>query len=193
VETDRDSKPQPAGALARRAQESITSRSATTSTPNSTRSWVGLERAYVIGIFKRFGELYGNVWNSQTTSQRDTEDKMQAWAKVLAGVEPKEIADALTRLPDMPPSAPQFRASCRQNRPATEAHKRFPPALPKPKSSKHKALAAISIIKHNLRKGTKEDPEYVPPKRVAADEFAFGRGGDYEKRKAEGFTQECKK
>lgn len=140
------------------------------------------------GIFKKFGDLYGNLWNSQIATAESADAKMRSWAQCLSGVEPKEIAEALKHLPNMPPSAPQFRASCKQNAPSTAAHKPFTKELPKPPPNIYKGKAAISAIKHILRKNTKEDPEYVPPERVAADEFAFGRGHEYEERKAKGFT-----
>jgi hypothetical protein len=86
----------------------------------------------------------------------------------------------------MPPTAPGFRALCRDSSRAP-SHKPFAKELPKPPPNIHKGKAAISAIKHILRKNTKEDPEYVPPERVAADEFAFDRGHEYEERKARGF------
>lgn len=152
---------------------------------------MGLERSYIIGIFKKFGDLYGNLWNSQIATAESAESKMRSWAQVLSGIQPAEIGKALQRLPNMPPSAPQFRAICKQDAPATAAHKKFPKALPKPPPSKEKALAAISVIKHNMRKAKPPSMEgkHVKTERVAADEAAFGRGHEYEARKAKGFVE----
>ena len=91
----------------------------------------------------------------------------------------------------MPPSAPQFRALCKDTQLAP-AHRPFPKALPKPPPNIHKGKAALSVIKHNLRKnpGPSTQGKYsAPTERIAADEAAFGRQADYEKRKAEGITK----
>ena len=114
--------------------------------------------------------------------EASTERKLRSWAQVLAGIQPKEIGAALQRLPEHVPSAPQFRALCKQDAPACAAHRPFPKALPKPKPDIHKGLAALAVIKHNLRGGNQEivkpEKKYIP-----ADEFAFGRQADYEERK----------
>ena len=144
------------------------------------------------GIFKKFSQMYGHIWSSQAATADATEDKMRTWAKVLAGVQPAEIGKALERLPDMPPSAPQFRAICKQDAPACTAHKKFPKALPKPLASKESSLAALSVIKHNLRVNPSPslDGKFVKEERAPADEEAFKRGHKYEERKARGFMTE---
>lgn len=148
-------------------------------------TWKGLPRAYLTGIFERFAKLYGNVWTSQIPTQDELEGKMQAWAIELKGLSPQEIKDGLGKLGPMPPSCPEFKAMCKRY--TSQAQKPYEKALPKPPPNIHKGKAALSAIKHTLRKGTKEDPEYVPPERIPADEAAFERGDDYEKRKAKGF------
>jgi len=183
---DQDNKPRSAGEIARKQLDNTTQTYTTTLPQNSKRNWTGLERSYVIGIFGHFASCYGNVWTSQLGSPEQTEEKMRVWAKTLAGVSPQKIGEALKYLPAMPPSAPGFRALCRDSS-LQPSHKPFQKALPKPPPDIHKGKAALSNIKHTLRKGTKEDPEYVPPERVAADEFAFDRGHEYEERKARGF------
>lgn len=183
---------------AKRQLASTTNKSGITSTalsPTNTAkgqsdAWVGLGRAYIAGIFKKFGDLYGNVWNSQISSADAAEAKMRSWAKVLSGVEPIEIGKAFDRLPAMPPSAPQFRALCKQDAPACVAHKQFQKELPKPPPDIEKGRAAIAAIRDMLRNKKKDEPEPVaPPERAAADEFAFGRGAEYEARKEKGFIQ----
>ena len=161
-----DNKPVLAGQMAKRLQENITSKSQTTSTASSPKSeprgqsdhWVGLERAYVAGIFAKFAELYGHIWSSQTATAEKTESKMRSWAQVLAGVEPKEVGAALKRLPEKPPSAPQFRALCKQDAPACAAHRPFPKALPKPPPDPEVAKAAIAEMRRILAGGKPEKP-----------------------------------
>lgn len=120
------------------------------------------------------------------------ESKMSSWAKTLAGVSPVEIGEALKFLPDMPPSAPQFRALCKGST-MREAHKPFPKALPKPKATKEKSLIAISIIKHNLRtrpSPSLEGKHVKDDEPIRADEVAMEGGHKHEKRKAQGFMTE---
>jgi hypothetical protein len=122
----------------------------------SEEQWKGLGRAYVAGIFARFGDLYGNIWTSAIPDQQSVERKMRAWAQVLAGVEPKEIGEALKRLPDKPPSAPQFRALCKQDAPACAAHRPFKKALPKPPPDPEVGRRELDKMKGILR-GEVED------------------------------------
>lgn len=153
-----------AGELAERALQNATPSSTNTSTASSSESWDGLARPYVIGLFRHFRRVYGNVWRSQFQDEAATEKAMRAWARTLRHAKPVQLKHALEKLPAMPPTAPQFRDLCGIG-PAhnTAAYRPFPPALPKPQARPELAQAELA----KMRQRKKLTPEEIDAERAA--------------------------
>lgn len=107
-------------------------------------------------LFKKLAIHYGNLWTSQLPTAKHTEDAMREWGEYLADIKPADLKRGMDRLPDKPPSLPQFRNLCLGDNQGlshnTAAYRRPEKALPAPKVDAKRAAEEIAKMRRCLKR-----------------------------------------